>query len=115
MAAGDVTIHGDFTLPPGSQGALRIMWGTVILDGANPTPVALTNYMASQTASPVFGVISGAATTATGDDPNWYTCTVSGVTLNVYAWKNTATDNPTYTASTNNSAIVNWLAVGPHI
>jgi hypothetical protein len=113
--AGEIVIQGDYTMPPGTQGALRLMWGTVVLDGSNQTPVALTNYMANVTESPMFAIVTMAGTAAPADDPNYVTQDVSGVTINVYAWKNTSGTDPTYTASTDNARVINWFAVGPHI
>lgn len=115
MAAGDIVIYGDYTVGDGQQGDLRLMWGTVTLDGGNPTPVALANYMASITESPMFAVVSMEGSGAPGDDPNYVTSAVSTTTINVYAWKNTDGTDPTYVASTNNARLVNWFAVGPHV
>ena len=105
MAAGDVVITADTLLGSG----LRMVVGTVVLDGGNPTPVSLAGYMES--VSTGVATIEGAS--ALGDDPNQVTCAVSGQTLNIYAWKNSSTSNPTYVASSDNARLVNWMAVGP--
>ena len=108
MAAGDVTITADAVLSNG----LRLLVGTVVLDGSNPTPVTLTNYMSSV----LFGMATLDGTAATGADPNQVTANVSGTTLNVYAWKVTtggAAGNPTEIASTDNARVVDWFAIGP--
>jgi len=107
MAAGDVVVTGDAKLP----GNLRIVWGTVTLDGANPTPVALSDYLS--TVGVGLATIEGSS--ATGADPNQVTTAVSGTTLNVYAWKVTtggAAGNPTEVASEDNARLVNWIAIG---
>ena len=107
MAAGDVTITGDALLPNG----LRMMTGTVVLDGGNPTPITLTNYLSSV----LFGMVTMDGSAATGADPNYVTSNVSGTTLNVYAWKVTtggAAGNPTMIASTDNARLVDWFAIG---
>jgi hypothetical protein len=83
--------------------------GTVTLDGSNPTPVALIGFLESVSA----GTVSIEGSGALGDDPNQVTSAVSGTTLNVYAWKNNSTTDPTYVASTDSSRLVNWIAIGP--
>ena len=104
MAAGDVTVTGDAVLPNG----LRLMVGTVVLDGGNPTPVTLTTYMSSV----LFGMATMDGSAATGDDPNYVTSNVSATTLNIYAWKNTSGTDPTMIASTDNARLIDWLAIG---
>lgn len=104
MAAGDVVIKSD------SGRALRgtrIVTGNVTLDGANPTPVALAAY-GKVVLSAVVGLQQSSAP---GDDPSWLSHDYSGSTLNVYAWKNTGGTDPTLVASTNNAAIVDFVAV----
>jgi hypothetical protein len=82
--------------------------GTVTLDGSNPTPVT----------TGLNTVVTGGATlksaTTPGDDPTYFTVDYNGSngTLNIYAWKNTGGTDPTLVASTNNSATVDWIAVG---
>ena len=80
--------------------------GTVTLDGSNPTPVT----------TGLTTVLNGSAclksSTAPGDDPTYFTVDYSSGTLNIYAWKNTGGTDPTLVASTNNSATVDWIAVG---
>ncbi len=112
MAAGDVVIVGDI-IPDvgGSTGDYRLLWGTVTLDGGNPTPIALANYVQSVD----FAVVGLEGSTALGDDPNQVTSAVSTTTVNVYAWKNVSGTDPTYVASTDNARLVNWFAVGPKL
>lgn len=105
MAAGDVVITADTLLGSG----LRLVTGTVTLDGGNPTPVPLIGYLESVST----GVATLEGSGALGDDPNQITTAVSGSTLNVYAWKNISGTDPTYVASTNNSRLVNFMAIGP--
>ena len=80
--------------------------GTVTLDGSNPTPI--TTGLTTVTTA----VLSLNTSTAPGDDPVYFTETYSGGTVNVYAWKNTGGTDPTLVASTNNTATVDWIAVG---
>lgn len=108
MSSGDVDITADTLLGSG----LRLVVGTVTLDGSNATPVDLSGYMEA--------VLTGVATIegsgATAADPNQVTCAVSGQTLNIYAWKVTtggAGGDPTEVASGNSSRLVNFMAVGP--
>lgn len=111
MAAGDVVIARDMILD-GKNGNMRMLWGTVTLDGGNPTPIALANYLASIDAA----VVSMEGSVAPGDDPTSVTSAISGTTVNVYAWKHTtggAAGNPTVIASTENTRLVNFFAIGP--
>lgn len=105
MAAGDVVVTADSLLASG----IRLVGGTVTLDGSNPTPVDLSGYLASVDA----GVVNIEGSSALGDDPNMVTSAVSGATLNVYAWKNISGTDPTQVASTDNARLVNWIAMGP--
>ena len=112
MAAGDVTIVADITHGRGERGCLRQIWGTVVLDGSNPTPVQLSGYL-----SAIFGCnASMSGSTATGADPNQITALINGTSLDIYAWKVTAggaAGNPTEVASTDNARVINWEAAGP--
>ena len=90
---------------------IRLLFGTVSLDGSNPTPIDLSPYVSS--------VLSGVATiqgsTATGADPNQVSCVVNGATLDIYAWKVTtggASGNPTEVASTDSARLIHFFAVG---
>ena len=111
MAAGDVVILGDFIPDVGGKpGIYRVMWGTVVLDGTNPTPVTLTTYM--QTCE--LGVANIVATGTPGDDPVLVCVSTSAAVLNIEAYK-TDGDDPTLVDSTNNSQVIAWFAVGPKI
>ena len=105
MAAGDVVIQSD----TGRQlRANRIVSGTVQLDGANPTPVALGSYFRQVKG----GVVSLQGSVAPGLDPTTVSAAVSGTTLNVYAWKPTGSGDATLIASTDNARLVHWTAWG---
>ena len=112
MAAGDVVIVRDVSFRGGAKGDVRMVWGTVTLDGSNPTPVLLSGYLSAVDAA----VVSMEGSVAPGDDPTSVTSAISGATVNVYAWKHTtggAAGNPTVIASTENTRLVNWFAIGP--
>lgn len=105
MAAGDVTIKGH------SGRAMRgkkIVWGTVQLDGSNPTPIALAAYLTSIDSFAWSHVTSSAP----GDDPTYFTHAISTTTVNLYAWKNTGGTDPTLVASTDNAAVISFIAIG---
>lgn len=111
MAAGDVVIVRDVMIGEKvGRGRERLIIGTVTLDGGNPTPVVLANYVTAIDAAVVS--IEGAG--APGDDPVQVTSAISTTTLNVYAWLHDGTD-PTLTASSDNSRLVNFIAFGPSV
>jgi len=113
MAAGDVVIRGDFIFGDKGTGSPRIIFGTVVLDGGNPTDVALTGRLSSITESPCHGVASLSGTASPNMDPVCVTTSTSAVTLSIYAWKANAADNCNLEASTNNAAVVDWVVLGP--
>ncbi len=105
MASGDVVITRDVLFP---DGVTRMIIGNVTLDGGNPTPIGLSAYLSVIDAA----VVSIEGSGALGDDPNAVTSTISGTTVNVYAWKNVSGTDPTYTASSDNSRLVNFIVFG---
>jgi hypothetical protein len=105
MAAGDVVIQ---SVTNRAIRGVRVVTGTVQLDGTNPTPVALAPYMSAC----LGGVVSMEGATAPGVDPTAVTSAASGSTLNVYAWKITATGDGTLIASTNATRLVHFVAWG---
>jgi hypothetical protein len=111
MAAGDVVITQDVQVGKGGAGRVRLIFGTVTLDGGNPTPIDLSAYLQL-----LYGaVVSIEGSAATGADPNQVSSAISGATVNVYAWKVTtggAAGNPTEIASTDNARLVNFIAFG---
>lgn len=115
MAAGDVVIRGDYIFGSKSKGSPRILFGHVTLDGGNPTPIALSGYFSNITESPIHAVVSLQGTASPDLDPSAITSAVSTTTVNVYAWKVNSTTNCNLEASTNNAAIVDWIAIGPSI
>lgn len=94
----------------GVAAGYKIARGEATLDGTNPTPVTtgLTTVVAA--------VVSHKTTTAPGLDPTHFTVDYGGgVTageLDIYAWKPTASGNATLIASTNNTAVISWIAIG---
>jgi hypothetical protein len=114
MAAGDVVISADFVVSRTTSraGKRRVIVGTVTLDGSNPTPVALAGYVSALDG----GVVSINGSGAPGADPTAVTCLVNGTTLDVYAWKATtagAGGNADMIASTNNTRLIDFIAIGP--
>lgn len=107
MAAGDVTIGGSYLDWHGFLGK-GVVAGTVVLDGSNPTPIDLSAYFTSIEAA----VVSMDGSVAPADDPSLITHTISGATVNVYAWKNTGGTDPTLVASTDNARRVHFIAIG---
>ncbi len=105
VAAGD-TLLIEFI----NASSLRQVGGEVTLDGSNPTSVTtgLTTIIGAQA--------SLKTATAPGDDPSWLSVDYGGGVpagrLDVHAWKNTGGTDPTLVASTNNTAVISWVAVG---
>ena len=110
MAAGDVTVLGDF-IPDvgGSTGDYRVLWGTVQLDGSNPTPIDLANYVQSID----FSVCTLVSVAPPADDPTVIGISTSAAVINIEAYKHTNTDCPTLTDSGDNADSVAWFAIGP--
>ncbi len=94
--------------PETVSGKLKVVAGTVTLDGGNPTPVDLSKFFKTAI---VAAVASYSDSAAPADDHSIVTCSISGTTINLYAWVHAAAD-PTLQASTSNSAVVNYIAVG---
>lgn len=104
MAAGDVVILGRSNR---SIRGLRLVFGTVQLDGGNPTPINLAGEL-----SQVLGgmaSLSGTGTpgTTAGGIAGLFVCEASGTTLNVRAFS-----GATPTAITNNTDVVAFMAWG---
>lgn len=87
----------------------KVTGGEATLDGSNPTSV--TTGLSTIVAA--IAVIKKATTP--GDDPIIVTVDYGGAVpagrLDLYAWKTDGSD-PTLVASTNNSAVVSWIAIG---
>jgi hypothetical protein len=103
---GRAAIGQDGLLYDNKGNVLAIASGTVTLDGTNPTDVV------TGLTSIVGAAVSLKQATTPGDDPSWLSCDWSGGTLSIYAWKNTGGTDPTLVASTNNTAVVTWMAQG---
>lgn len=85
--------------------AMKFARGEAALDGSNPTAVdtGLTTVVA------FVAMLKGTA--APGDNTSVLTAEISGATVNVYAWKNTAGNDPTLVASTGTESFY-WIAIG---
>jgi hypothetical protein len=89
----------------GGPAQTRMAYGTIALDGSNPTSVTTgLNSISCATANLN-------QSTAPGDATSTLTCTWSGGTLNIYAWMPVSGTDPTLAASTNTET-VSWIAVG---
>lgn len=90
------------------QTGMKFRYGTVTLDGGNPTTVATGLTIVTG------AVVSLKAAATPGDDPSWLSHSYSGTdgNLDIYAYKNTGGTDPTLVASTNNTATVDWVAFG---
>lgn len=84
----------------------KLVFGTVVLDGSNPSTIPLAQFGNSC----LGGVVSIQGSVALGDDPNAVTCLASGTGLDVYGWKNTSGTDPTQVASTDNARVVDFVA-----
>ncbi|MBX9877626.1 MAG: hypothetical protein K2Y22_04140 [Candidatus Obscuribacterales bacterium] len=97
------------TAPAAVAAGYKIARGEVTLDGSNPTSV--TTGLATVVAA--MACIKKATTP--GDDPIAITVDYAGsVTagqLDLYAWKTDGSD-PTLVASTNNTGVISWIAIG---
>ena len=108
MASGDVVITSSFVVGRGFQGDPRIITGTVQLDSSNPTPIPLAGEVTAITSA----VVNMEGSADPDDDPHIITSAVSGTTVNVYAWKNASTSDPTQDLSANSSRLINFIAIG---
>jgi len=85
--------------------SMKVVGGTAVLDGANPTPIATG-------LSVVTGVqLTLGSAVAPGLNTSILTYAISGGTINVYGWKPTGATDPTLIASTGVDAF-SWVAVG---
>ena len=107
MAAGDVVIGAKYVDWHGLINKVMVT-GTVTLDAENPTPIDLAAYVTSLDGA----VVSLEGSTAPGADPTQISSAISGTIVNVYAWKITAADNGALIASTDNTRLVNFIAIG---
>lgn len=104
-----VTVIGDITPDVGgSTGDYRIMWGTVVLGGSNPTTVDLSAYVQSVD----FGLANIIGTATPADDPVQVIVSTSTNTLLIEAFKTDGSD-PTLQDSTDSSDSIMWFAIGP--
>jgi hypothetical protein len=97
--AGQVTIHGHSGR---SLRGVKIITGTVQLSGGTETPIPLASYCTAV----LTGIVSIRSTEA-HNDPVAVTCSPSGTTLNVYAWKDDS--DPTMAASDNDTFVVDFF------
>lgn len=110
LSGGALKFAGTTMLPvAGVAAGYKIARGEVTLDGSNPTPIV------TGLATVVACTVSQKSASTPGDDPVAFTVDYAGGvtagTVNLYAWGHNGTD-PTLVASTNNTAVVSWIAIG---
>ena len=110
MAAGDVTVDKDVKGFHALSDLVMVV-GTVTLDGSNPTPIDLSAYVKAVT----WAMVNFEASAAQGLDPTAVTQTISGQTVNVYAWKPNAQGDTTLVASGNNTDEISFIAFGTRL
>ena len=90
------------------QTALKVVGGTIALDGSNPSSAT------TGLATIVGCSVSLLDANTIGIDPISFSLvrTATAGQLDVYAWKATSSSNPTLTASTNSSSTVAYLCTG---
>lgn len=103
MAAGDVTVNGHSGR---TIRGMKLVWGTVQLDGSGATPIDLAAYGSAV----VQGFVNHNKATTPGDDPVGFTVSWATTILSVWPWKHNGTD-PTLVASTDNAEIIAFLAI----
>jgi hypothetical protein len=99
------------TAAAGVAAGYKVARGEVTLDGSNPTPIV------TGLATVVAITVARKSSVSPGLDPTHFTVDYGGggVTAgvaNIYAWKPTASGDGTLIASTNNTAVVSWVAIG---
>ena len=93
------------TAPAAVAAGYKVARGETALDGANPTPVATGLATVIAFAATLKG------TAAPGTSTSTLTADISGATVNVYAWKPTATADTALVASSGTESFY-WVAVG---
>ena len=93
--------------PEAVSNRLKIVAGEAALDGSNPTPVDFSAFFSTAV---VAVVVNLAGATTPGDGTRLVTYSVSGKTVNFYAWKAAAAD-PTLEASTGTDTF-SYVVVG---
>lgn len=110
LSGGALKLAGVSIAPiAGVAAGYKIARGEATLDGTNPTPIV------TGLATVVACTVTLKSASTPGDDPVAFTVDYAGAvtagTVNLYAWKNNGTD-PTLVDSTNNAAVVSWIAIG---
>jgi hypothetical protein len=96
--------------PTGVAAGYKIARGEATLDGGNPTPIV------TGLATVVAAAVTNKRATTPGLDPTDFTIDYGGGvtagTINLYAWKPTASGDVTLIASTDANDVISWVAVG---
>lgn len=88
----------------------RIVYGTVALDGGNPTDVVFPVQTPGERIK--HAQVTQNVSAAPGDSTEEVTCTWSGMTLSIYGWMNTGGTDPTLVASTGTQSIAYLAIIG---
>jgi hypothetical protein len=105
QANGTVTPLASSSAVAGVAAGYAVARGETALDGSNPTPVA------TGLATVIAAVATLKGTAAPGVGTSVLTTSISGATVNVYAWKVTSNADPTLIASTGTESFY-WTAIG---
>jgi hypothetical protein len=89
----------------------RMFYGTVALDGSNPTPVTVAGVSGEEEIKVAFcGLLNTG--TPPGDNTCDVACSWSGLTLNIEGYATTSGSDPTLVDSTGTETVAYWGIVG---
>lgn len=101
-----MALFGSIAGTPGD----RMVFGTVALDGSNPTDVVIPRLAPGERIK--FGMACQNVSVAPGDSTEEVTVTWTAMTLSIYGWMNTTGTDPTLVASTGTQSIAYMAIVG---
>lgn len=101
-----MALFGSIAGSPGD----RAVYGTVALDGSNPTDVVISKLAAGERIK--HAQVTQNISSAPGDSTEEVTCTWTAMTLSIYGWMNTGGTDPTLVASTGTQSVAYFVIVG---